>query len=88
MYGCTDAIMKDTETWLIRCHASVFHPLVLPMIFAEHERKRFLNEIDRISTELEYRMREPRHRYDENQREEQIVNEQKQNTDLDWNGHN
>lgn len=58
MYGCTDAIMKDTETWLKRCQASVFHPLVLPMIFAEHERKRFFNAIDQKSTELGERILE------------------------------
>lgn len=58
MYGCTEAIMKDTETWLKRCKASVFHPLVLPMIFAEHERKRFFNAIDQKSTELGKRILE------------------------------
>lgn len=58
MYGCTEDVMEDTESWLERCQESAFHPLVLPMIFAEHERKRLLNEVDKRSTELEKRILE------------------------------
>lgn len=58
MYGCTDNIMEDTSTWLKRCGASVFHPLVLPMVFAEHERKRLFNEKDKLHTELGERILE------------------------------
>lgn len=50
--------MDDTKTWLERCEESAFHPLVLPMIFAEHERKRLFNAIDEKSTELEERILE------------------------------
>lgn len=58
MYGCNDNIMEDTEIWMRRCKASVFHPLILPMIFAEHERKRLFNAIDEKSTELAARILE------------------------------
>lgn len=46
IYGCTDRVMQDTTTWLERCEGSALHPLVLPMIFAEHERKRLFNAVD------------------------------------------
>lgn len=58
MYGCTEKVLEDTELWLKRCQGSAFHPLVLPMIFAEHERKRLLNAVDERSTELEERILE------------------------------
>ncbi|KAJ0116781.1 uncharacterized protein J7T55_009932 [Diaporthe amygdali] len=58
MYGCTEDIMEDTELWLDRCKSFAFHPLVLPMIFVEHERKRLFNAIDDRSTELEERILE------------------------------
>lgn len=50
--------MEDTELWLERCKNFAFHPLVLPMIFVEHERKRLFNAIDDRSTELEERILE------------------------------
>lgn len=50
--------MKDTVTWLKRCDSSVFHPLVLPMLFAEHERKRLFNQKDKLHTELSDRILE------------------------------
>lgn len=58
VYGCTDNIIEDTEIWLKRCKGSVFHPLILPMVFAEHERKRLFNAIDQKSTELGERILE------------------------------
>lgn len=58
MYGCTDDIMEDTELWMRRCNASVFHPLILPVIFAEHERKRLFNAKEELSTELAKRILE------------------------------
>lgn len=58
MYGCTDKVMGDTKLWLERCGGSALHPLVLPMVFAEHERKRLFNAIDEKSTELEERILE------------------------------
>ncbi|KAL2283251.1 hypothetical protein FJTKL_10127 [Diaporthe vaccinii] len=70
MYGCTERIMKNTRIWLERCKGSVFHPLVLPMIFAEHERKRIFNAIDSKSTELEERILELEKRVKEKPKKE------------------
>ncbi|KAH8753542.1 hypothetical protein F5883DRAFT_574562 [Diaporthe sp. PMI_573] len=58
MYGCTQDLMEDITLWLERCEESVFHPLVLPMVFAEHERKRLFNVIDKKSTKLGERILE------------------------------
>jgi hypothetical protein len=62
MYGCTDKMMQDTKTWLKRCDEFAFHPLVLPMIFAEHERRRLFNAIDEKSTKLGTRILELKNR--------------------------
>jgi hypothetical protein len=51
-------MIVDTRTFLRRFEQSAFHPLMLPMIFAEHERKRFFNAIDAKSTGLEERILE------------------------------
>lgn len=58
MYGCTEDILRNTELWLKRSADAVFHPLVLPMVFAEHERKRLFNAVDDNSTKLEERILE------------------------------
>lgn len=58
MYGCTTDTIDDIAWWLNRCAKSAFHPLVLPMVFAEIERSRFLDAIDRKATELEGRILE------------------------------
>lgn len=56
IYGCTEKVMEDTKGCIQRCEAAAFHPLMLPMIFAEHERKRFIQAIDKRSTELDERV--------------------------------
>ncbi|KAG8158259.1 hypothetical protein KVR01_012020 [Diaporthe batatas] len=58
MYGCTEEIIDERAWWLERCAKSAFHPLVLPMIFADIERSRFLDAIDLKATELEARILE------------------------------
>lgn len=75
MYGCTDNIIEDTKLWLKRCKASVFHPLVLPMIFAEHERKRFFNAIDQKSTELGDRILELKTRVKKKETKKEVEKE-------------
>lgn len=75
MYGCTENIMDDTKLWLKRCKASVFHPLVLPMIFAEHERKRFFNAIDQKSTELSDRILELKTRVKKKETKKEVEKE-------------
>lgn len=62
MYGCTEKVMKDTTIWLKRCEQYSFHPLVLPMIFAEHERKRLFDAVDDKSTKLRTRILELKNR--------------------------
>lgn len=56
MYGCTDDVISDTATWLHRCGKAAFHPLVLPMIFAELERSRFVNAADARANQLNPRI--------------------------------
>lgn len=75
MYGCTDRIMEDTELWLKRCKTSVFHPLVLPMIFAEHERKRLFNAMDQKSTDLGERILELKNRVKKKETKKEVEKE-------------
>lgn len=56
MYGCNEDVIDTTMQWLRRCQKAVFHSLVLPMIFAELERRRLFNAIDVRSTALEDRI--------------------------------
>ncbi|RYO83268.1 hypothetical protein DL766_002145 [Monosporascus sp. MC13-8B] len=60
MYGCTESVMQDTMMWLKRLKGSgkisAFHPLILPMVFAEFERKRLLNMLDRQGSHLNQRI--------------------------------
>lgn len=58
MYGCTDYIMKLTKSWIRRCGVIVFHPLMLPIIFAELERKRLLQAADVRGSNLNQRVLE------------------------------
>lgn len=46
MYGCTEFCVEDVEFELRQVKDHVFHPLVLPMLFVELERKRLLDEMD------------------------------------------
>lgn len=70
MYGCTDKVIRDTKMWLERCKESASHPLVLPMLFAEHERKRLFDAIDEKSTKLEERILELEKRVKKDTKEE------------------
>ncbi|KAF3766481.1 hypothetical protein M406DRAFT_356355 [Cryphonectria parasitica EP155] len=55
-YGCTDDVLEDIEAWLERIKTSVFHRLVLPMLFAELERKRLLDAMEYKSTDLDQKI--------------------------------
>jgi len=48
LYGCTRNTRKLAEIYLKQVKASdhAWHPLILPMLFAELERKRLLNLLD------------------------------------------
>lgn len=56
MYGCTPGVMKRTKDWLKELKEPTFHPLTLPMIFAELERKRLLHAFSREDTEVSQRV--------------------------------
>ncbi|KAF6809281.1 hypothetical protein CMUS01_13720, partial [Colletotrichum musicola] len=56
MYGCTGDVMDQTSSWLKRFSGQALHPLVMPMIFAELERKRLLNMLDTEQTVLSQRI--------------------------------
>lgn len=42
MYGCTSEVMRLMKTWVKLLEGPNFHPLILPVMFAELERKRLL----------------------------------------------
>lgn len=60
MYGCTNSMMKNAvsslEGFRTESNLYIFHPLILPMVFAELERKRLLNVLERKSSELSQRI--------------------------------
>lgn len=60
MYGCTKSTMKNVGSYLKRLktqsNLSIFHPLILPMVFTELERKRLLNVLERKTSELGQRI--------------------------------
>lgn len=56
VYGCTEGIMDTIEDWLRYNKASAFHPLVLPMVFAELERKRLLRAFENSESDLQQRI--------------------------------
>lgn len=45
--------MNLTSSWLRDFKDQPLHPLILPLIFAEHERKRLLNRLDREKTAIQ-----------------------------------
>ncbi|KAK0719296.1 hypothetical protein B0H67DRAFT_660748 [Lasiosphaeris hirsuta] len=60
LYGSTQNTKKLAEVYLRQIKASdlAWHPLLLPMLFAELERKRLLNLLDREQTRLQQRLLE------------------------------
>lgn len=56
MYGCTEGDMDTVDDWLACNEVSAFHPLVLPMIFAELERKRLLRAFENSESDLKQRI--------------------------------
>lgn len=55
MYGCPPS-MKKFVTRLEKFKEQAFHPLVMPMIFAEHERGRFMTAMELKGAKLEARI--------------------------------
>ncbi|KAK1528639.1 uncharacterized protein CCOS01_06473 [Colletotrichum costaricense] len=56
MYGCTQPIIKSTTRYLKDFGGQAIHPLVMPMIFAEIERARLFDLLDKERTTLEQRI--------------------------------
>ncbi|KAF4784108.1 hypothetical protein HER10_EVM0004265 [Colletotrichum scovillei] len=56
MYGCTQPIIKSTTKYLKDFGGQAIHPLVMPMIFAEIERTRLFDLLDKERTTLEQRI--------------------------------
>jgi len=64
MYGCTRNTKANFTSFLkqIKDTNQEWHPLLLPMLFAELERKRLLNLLDREKTKLQQRILEMENR--------------------------
>ncbi|KAK4446273.1 hypothetical protein QBC34DRAFT_441004 [Podospora aff. communis PSN243] len=64
MYGCTKNTKCNVTSFLkqIKETDQTWHPLLLPMVFVELERKRLLNLLDREKTKLQQRILEMKNR--------------------------
>ncbi|KAK1979182.1 hypothetical protein LZ30DRAFT_187073 [Colletotrichum cereale] len=56
MYGCTQPIIHSTTKYLKEFGDQAFHPLIMPMIFAEIERRRLFDLLDDETTTLAQRI--------------------------------
>ena len=60
MYGCTPSVMSYARIFLRSLEGvagqTAFHPMILPMVYAELERKRLLNVLEDNTTQLEQRI--------------------------------
>lgn len=56
MYGCTTKIMKRVGDWLKLWQEPTLHPLLLPMLFMEFERKRLLDIFSLQETQVKQRI--------------------------------
>ncbi|KAK6216304.1 NRPS protein [Pestalotiopsis sp. IQ-011] len=56
MYGCPTDLLEDIPLLIKRFKKSAFHPLMMPMIFAEHERTRFKEAMELDSPKLKQRI--------------------------------
>ncbi|KAJ2993606.1 hypothetical protein NUW58_g1787 [Xylaria curta] len=55
-YGCTAENRQYIEDWLEYAKTFAFDPLVLPMIWAQLERERLINKVDRKAADLRKRI--------------------------------
>ncbi len=60
IYGCTENVMRNVLSFLGRMkgkgNSSAFHPLMMPMIYVELERKRLVNMLERKTSDLQGRI--------------------------------
>ncbi|KAH8756365.1 hypothetical protein F5883DRAFT_468726 [Diaporthe sp. PMI_573] len=52
VYGCSEPNRATIMTTLEKCDLQTYHPLILPLVFAEIERKRHFKMTDRIRSKL------------------------------------
>lgn len=52
LYGCDDDTRDKIHRRLSRCEGAVYHPLTLPLIFAEIERDRLFDKVSPLVTKL------------------------------------
>ncbi|KAK9780387.1 hypothetical protein SCAR479_02502 [Seiridium cardinale] len=64
MYGCPLEFTDDIIGQFKRFKRFVFHPLIVPMIFVEYERKRFIKALNMNGTKLTQRIMDLENRLD------------------------
>lgn len=52
LYGCNDDTQDKIHQRLARCQSTVYHPLTLPLIFADIERDRLFGKVNPLVTKL------------------------------------
>lgn len=52
LYGCNDDTRDKIHQRLARCQSAVYHPLTLPLIFADIERDRLFGKVNPLVTKL------------------------------------
>lgn len=70
MYGCTPTVMTRTELWLNHLKELGFHPMTLPIIFAENERKRLLDVFSSHDDQVQDRILEMKRRIEQDSKEQ------------------
>jgi hypothetical protein len=56
VYGCSLELTEELTAHMKRFQALAFHPLMVPMIFVEYERKRFMKAFDFNGPKLDQRI--------------------------------
>ncbi|KAI1076088.1 hypothetical protein F5B20DRAFT_557464 [Whalleya microplaca] len=56
MYGCTKETFRKVRKWSAELDELAFHPLMLPMVFFELERKRMIDVVDEKEGDLRQRI--------------------------------
>ncbi|KAI0892488.1 hypothetical protein F4806DRAFT_231998 [Annulohypoxylon nitens] len=52
MYGCQNDLMDTVRSRLLNCRLNTFHPLTLPVLFADIERNRHVGMVERYVSKL------------------------------------
>lgn len=63
VYGCTSEVLEDfLARWLNRTDEFAFHPLLMPMMFAEIERLRLIEPLEDMGVDISRRILEMENR--------------------------